>query len=173
MMNNKERLMTNEEAIAMLKKDKEQRGNCFISDAIDIGIDSLEKESKMLEEIANLQEYINKLANQIIEQSALDKVLTEIELQRKEVIKFAEYIQSIKDDYQNNTNVLNYGTLCDIVIEAWKVATLPSVEHILKIGITDHTESKEKCKESTKHTWISKETNDYWTLVENKEEQHE
>jgi hypothetical protein len=36
--------MTREEAIEMLKKDKEQRGNCFISDALDMAIKALEQE---------------------------------------------------------------------------------------------------------------------------------
>lgn len=36
--------MTREEAIEMLKKDKEQRGDCFISDAIDMAIKALEQE---------------------------------------------------------------------------------------------------------------------------------
>lgn len=43
--------MTNEEAIEMLKKDKEQRGNCFISDALDMAIKALE----MLEEFERAQ----------------------------------------------------------------------------------------------------------------------
>ena len=34
--------MTREEVIEMLKKDKEQRGNCFISDALDMAIKALE-----------------------------------------------------------------------------------------------------------------------------------
>ena len=38
--------MAREEAIEMLKKDKEQRGNCFISDAIDMAIKALEQEPK-------------------------------------------------------------------------------------------------------------------------------
>lgn len=36
--------MTREEAIEMLRKDKEQRGNCFISDALDIAISALEQQ---------------------------------------------------------------------------------------------------------------------------------
>lgn len=35
---------TKEEAIEMLKKDKKQRGSCFISDALDMAIKLLEKE---------------------------------------------------------------------------------------------------------------------------------
>lgn len=35
--------MNREEAIEMLKKDKEQRGDCFISDAIDMAIKALEQ----------------------------------------------------------------------------------------------------------------------------------
>ncbi len=36
--------MTREEAIDLLKKDKAQRGECFISDAIDMAIKALQKE---------------------------------------------------------------------------------------------------------------------------------
>ena len=36
--------MTREEAIEMIKKDKKQRGECFISDALDIAIKALEQE---------------------------------------------------------------------------------------------------------------------------------
>ena len=36
--------MTREEAIEMLKKDKKQRGDCFISDALDIAIEALSAE---------------------------------------------------------------------------------------------------------------------------------
>lgn len=36
--------MTRKEAIEMLKKDKKQRSNCYISDAIDIAIKTLEQE---------------------------------------------------------------------------------------------------------------------------------
>jgi hypothetical protein len=39
--------MTREEAIEMLKKDKEQRGNCFISDALDMAIKALEQKPKI------------------------------------------------------------------------------------------------------------------------------
>ncbi len=37
-------MMTREEAIEMLEKDKEQRGNCFISDALDMAIKALNQE---------------------------------------------------------------------------------------------------------------------------------
>lgn len=36
--------MTIEEVIDLLKKDKSQRGKCFVSDALDIAINMLEKE---------------------------------------------------------------------------------------------------------------------------------
>ena len=38
--------MTKEEAIEMIKKDKKQRGKCFISDALDMAIKSLEQKSR-------------------------------------------------------------------------------------------------------------------------------
>lgn len=40
--------MTREEAIEMLKKDKEQRGNCFISDALNMAIKALEQEPRWI-----------------------------------------------------------------------------------------------------------------------------
>lgn len=47
--------MTREEAIEMLKKDKEQRGECFISDALDMAIKALEQEpSRDMEEISEV-----------------------------------------------------------------------------------------------------------------------
>ena len=39
--------MTREEAIDMLVKDKEQRGECFISEAIDMAIKALEQIPKL------------------------------------------------------------------------------------------------------------------------------
>lgn len=36
--------MTREEVIDLLKKDKAQRGQCFVSDALDIAINVLEQE---------------------------------------------------------------------------------------------------------------------------------
>ena len=36
--------MTREEVIDLLKKDKSQRGKCFVSDALDIAINVLEQE---------------------------------------------------------------------------------------------------------------------------------
>ena len=41
--------MTREEAIKFLKLDKEDRGKCFISDAIDMAIKALEQESNKSE----------------------------------------------------------------------------------------------------------------------------
>ena len=38
--------MTRKEAIEMLRKDKQQRGECFISEAIDMAIEALEQETK-------------------------------------------------------------------------------------------------------------------------------
>ena len=41
--------MTREEVIDLLKKDKSQRGKCFVSDALDIAINKLEQEHTILE----------------------------------------------------------------------------------------------------------------------------
>ena len=49
--------MRREEAIEMLKKDKEQRGNCFISDALDMAIKALEKESALDKIRAEIEMY--------------------------------------------------------------------------------------------------------------------
>lgn len=45
--------MTREEAIKFLKLDKENRGKCFISDAIDVAIKALEQEPTTKEEAYN------------------------------------------------------------------------------------------------------------------------
>ena len=44
--------MTREEAIEMLKKDKAQRGDCFISDALDMAISAL-SENKCFDGMTN------------------------------------------------------------------------------------------------------------------------
>ena len=68
--------MTREEAIEMLKKDKEQRGNCFISDALDMAIKALEQEpSKPMVEID--LDYVIK--QKYIEREVLDKIRAEIQ----------------------------------------------------------------------------------------------
>ena len=41
--------MTREEAIGFIIKDKEQRGECFISEALDMAINALEREQKFLD----------------------------------------------------------------------------------------------------------------------------
>jgi hypothetical protein len=51
--------MTREEVIDLLKKDKSQRGKCFVSDALDIAINVLEQEHTILEKI---REEINQEA---------------------------------------------------------------------------------------------------------------
>ena len=51
--------MTREEAIEMLKKDKEQRGNCFISDALDMAIKALEQEP--CEDVVSRQAVIDEM----------------------------------------------------------------------------------------------------------------
>lgn len=43
--------MTREEVIDLLKKDKSQRGKCFVSDALDIAINVLEQEHTILDKI--------------------------------------------------------------------------------------------------------------------------
>lgn len=43
--------MTIEEVIDLLKKDKSQRGKCFVSDALDIAINILEQEP-LIKEVA-------------------------------------------------------------------------------------------------------------------------
>lgn len=40
--------MTREEAIEMIKKDKKQRGECFISDALDMAIKALGQEPRWI-----------------------------------------------------------------------------------------------------------------------------
>lgn len=58
--------MTREEVIDLLKKDKSQRGDCFVSDALDIAIKTLEQEpfinkAKIKAEIKrNSELFINK-----------------------------------------------------------------------------------------------------------------
>lgn len=37
-------------------------------------------------------------------------------IDREEVKKFVEYIQTIKDNHNEKGNPINYGTICDIVI---------------------------------------------------------
>ena len=49
--------MTREEAIEMLKKDKEQRGNCFISEALDMAIISLKQEPVLDKIRAEIEHY--------------------------------------------------------------------------------------------------------------------
>lgn len=43
--------MTIEEVIDLLKKDKSQRGKCFVSDALEIVINMLEQEHNILDKI--------------------------------------------------------------------------------------------------------------------------
>ncbi|MDT3387635.1 MAG: hypothetical protein LIR46_07755 [Bacteroidota bacterium] len=56
--------MTREEIIDLLKKDKVQRGQCFISDALDIAIRILERENYTIDKIKaeikhNSEHFIN------------------------------------------------------------------------------------------------------------------
>ena len=48
-------------------------------------------------------------------------------ISRQAVVEFVEYIQSIKDKHNNEGSPINYGTICDIVIEGWNLLKLPSV----------------------------------------------
>ena len=78
--------MTREEAIEMLKKDKEQRGNCFISDALDMAIKALEQERSRSAEITQYRHDCEKLMEEnewlkkaLEQQPILDKIRDEIE----------------------------------------------------------------------------------------------
>ena len=73
----------------------------------------------------------NNEANRIIDvfdrvTSGLKQEPCEDAVSREQVVKFAEFVQRMKDEYNDNKEVLNYGLLCDIVIRAWKIAKLPS-----------------------------------------------
>lgn len=80
--------MTREEVIDLLKKDKSQRGKCFVSDALDIAINILEQEP-----------FINKAcvstnACKHDKEVALDKIRAEIE---KLPIAFTSSMEMRKD----------------------------------------------------------------------------
>ena len=80
--------MTREEAIEMLKKDKEQRGECFISDALDMAIEALEQKPNMwslddaredfIYDVYNTLDFLptNDEANRIIDN--FDRVISSI-----------------------------------------------------------------------------------------------
>lgn len=55
--------MTEEKAIEMLKKDKEQRGDCFISDAIDMAISDMEKQIPKKPKPINWEQYVGIVRN--------------------------------------------------------------------------------------------------------------
>ena len=58
---------------------------------------------------------------------ALEQEPCEDAISRKEVKKFVEYIQTIKDNHNEKGSPINYGTICDIVINAHKLLDLPPV----------------------------------------------
>lgn len=53
-------------------------------------------------------------------------------IDRQEVKKFVEYIQTIKDNHNEKGSPINYGTICDIVIKAHKLLDSPSVTPVQK-----------------------------------------
>ena len=51
-------------------------------------------------------------------------------ISREAVREFVERIQTIKDSHNENGTPINYGTICDLVIQGWKLMKLPSVQPI-------------------------------------------
>ena len=49
-------------------------------------------------------------------------------ISREAVKEFVERIQTIKDSHNENGTPINYGTICDLVIQGWKLMKLPSVQ---------------------------------------------
>lgn len=48
-------------------------------------------------------------------------------ISRKEVREFVNFVQSIKDNHNEQGKPINYGTICDIVIRAHRLLDLPPV----------------------------------------------
>lgn len=48
-------------------------------------------------------------------------------ISREEVREFVNFVQSIKDNHNEQGKPINYGTICDIVIRAHKLLDSPSV----------------------------------------------
>ena len=49
-------------------------------------------------------------------------------ISREAVREFVERIQTIKNSHNENGTPINYGTICDLVIQGWKLMKLPSVQ---------------------------------------------
>lgn len=58
---------------------------------------------------------------------ALEQKSSDDCIDRQEVKKFVEYIQAIKDNHNEKGSPINYGTICDIVINAHRLLDSPSV----------------------------------------------
>lgn len=69
---------------------------------------------------------------------ALKQEPCEDAVSRKEVRKFVDYVQSIKDKHNLVGSPINYGTICDIVIIAHKLLDLPPVTPTRKVGKWEH-----------------------------------
>ena len=71
-------------------------------------------------------------------------------ISKTEVRKFVEYIQSIKDNHNENQTPINYGTICEIVIEGWNLLKLPPVKKEPNTGhwirLNDYTDEKDEHK---------------------------
>lgn len=48
-------------------------------------------------------------------------------ISRQEVREFVNFVQTIKDNHNEKGSPINYGTICDIVIKAYRLLDLPSV----------------------------------------------
>ena len=53
----------------------------------------------------------------------IDDIETVDVIPREKVIKFISNIQKIKDEHNENGTPINYGTICGILIEGWKLVT--------------------------------------------------
>ena len=53
----------------------------------------------------------------------IDDIETVDVIPREKVIKFISNIQKIKDEHNENGAPINYGTICGILIEGWKLVT--------------------------------------------------
>lgn len=72
--------------------------------------------------ITNLFDGLSKLS------SVQPKVECNDTISREAVREFVERIQTIKDSHNENGTPINYGTICDLVIQGWKLMKLPSVQ---------------------------------------------
>lgn len=71
--------MTIEEVIDLLKKDKSQRGKCFVSDALDIAINILEQEP-VIKEVAleKIRKEITELDNEVCQRFLIEDIDKEV-----------------------------------------------------------------------------------------------